>query len=217
MELNVNETAPITIVGCGPGAPEYLTEAARRAIERATVLVGARRLLALFPESPAERVAVGADIEACLAQIAARLERGLIVVLVTGDPGLASLARPVLRRFGRTACRVIPGISSVQVAFARLGIDWLGARILSAHGALPETPHAALADERKIAILAGNATALGWAAELAESLGAGWRIILCEDLTLAEECVRELDPATLRKAAASPRAIVILAREEEMV
>lgn len=217
MELNANAQPQITIIGCGPGAPDHLTEAGRRAAANAATLVGAARLLELFPESPAERIAVSAHIEACLEQIAARLPHGPVAVLVTGDPGVASLARPVLRRFGREACKVIPGISSVQAAFARLGVDWLGARILSAHGALPDIPPESLAGETRIAILAGSAAALGWAADVAEWLGEGWRIFLCEDLTLAGERVRELDPAALRTADASPRAIVMLLRAEEIL
>ena len=42
----------IVIVGCGPGSPDYLTPLARRAVERAEVLVGASRLLDLFAEHP---------------------------------------------------------------------------------------------------------------------------------------------------------------------
>ncbi|MGA2035789.1 MAG: SAM-dependent methyltransferase, partial [Thermoguttaceae bacterium] len=41
---------PLVIVGCGPGAPEYLTDAARQAVAQAEVLVGSARLLALFPD-----------------------------------------------------------------------------------------------------------------------------------------------------------------------
>ncbi len=45
------EDQSISIVGCGPGSLDYLTPAALRAIEEAEVLVGAIRLLDLFPAS----------------------------------------------------------------------------------------------------------------------------------------------------------------------
>ena len=61
----------ISIVGCGPGALEYLTPAARAAIEHADVLVGAPRLLDVFPAGRAERIIVKADIQEVLNQIAA--------------------------------------------------------------------------------------------------------------------------------------------------
>ena len=114
---------PITIVGCGPGSPELVTPAARRAVEQAEVLLGAARLLALFAASAAERVVVDAHATRAPDEIAARRDRR-VVVLVSGDPGLFSLAAPLLRRFGRDACEIIPGISSLQVACARLGLGW---------------------------------------------------------------------------------------------
>lgn len=210
---------PITIVGCGPGAREDVTPRALAAIQNAEVLVGARRLLELFPEAPGERAVVGTDIDAALAAIACAIPTRRVAVLVTGDPGVRSLARPVLRRFGREACEVIPGISSVQTAFARVGVDWYDARIISAHGALPSTPPAALANEPKIAILAGDAAALRWAADLADFLqendhGKSRHIFIAEDLTLPAERVREVTGEELRSANASPRAIVMLFRDE---
>ncbi len=132
------EIKPITIAGCGPGALEYVTPAALHAIKQAEILVGARRLLESFPEVAAQRIVVGADVPKALDAIAEHLGQRRIVVLVTGDPGLCSLARPVIQRFGRNACRVIPGISSVHAAFASVGIDWFGARILSAHDRAPD-------------------------------------------------------------------------------
>ena len=50
------EDQSISIVGCGPGSLDYLTPATLRAVEEAEVLVGAKRLLDLFPASPADRV-----------------------------------------------------------------------------------------------------------------------------------------------------------------
>ena len=167
--------ASIMIVGCGPGSPDYLTPLARQGVEQAEVLIGASRLLDLFPEHPGERVVVGADLEGVLREIDARRHRKL-AVLVTGDSGLCSLAQPVLKRFGRDACELVPGLSSIQVAFARVGLDWLDARIIDAHGAIPDIELGSLADVAKIAILAGRLESLGWVARLARMLGDGYRI-----------------------------------------
>ena len=56
----------ILIVGCGPGAADHLTDAARAAVRSAEVLAGSRRLLYLgskrtwmppppLPETPVEK------------------------------------------------------------------------------------------------------------------------------------------------------------------
>jgi precorrin-6y C5,15-methyltransferase (decarboxylating) CbiE subunit len=173
------------------------------------VLIGAQRLLDLFPEVPGVRIAVRGSIH----EIAAHRGRR-IAVLVSGDPGISSLARLVVERFGREACRVIPGVSSVQVAFARLGLDWTGARILSAHGELPQTDFAVLRDEDKIAILTGSPDASAWVAALAEFLGSNWKIYLAENLTLPGEVVREISPAELRRIRCAGLSILILLRSD---
>jgi precorrin-6y C5,15-methyltransferase (decarboxylating) CbiE subunit len=203
---------PITIAGCGPGALDYVTPAARHAIEQAQVLVGAQRLLDAFPNLAAERIIVGANIPQILDAIAARLDRR-VVVLVTGDPGLCSLARPVLRRFGREACRVIPGISSVQAAFASVGIDWQNARILSAHDTAPALDPSSLATEEKLAVLAGNPANAAWIAALIPALLPTHEIYLCENLTLADESVRRVETLPMNLAS---RSILLLIRKENI-
>ena len=208
------EMKPISIAGCGPGALEYVTPAALRAIEEAGVLVGARRLLESFPHVAAERIVVGADVPKALDAMARHVGQRRIAVLVTGDPGLCSLARPVLRRFGRGACRVIPGISSVQAAFACVGVDWFGARILSAHDHAPGLDPASLAGESKLAVLAGNPANAAWVERLAAALAPTHEIFVCENLTLPDESVRRADPLILPMKLASRSLLVFVKKEE---
>jgi cobalt-precorrin-7 (C5)-methyltransferase len=203
----------LIIVGCGPGSPDYLTPAARKAIEQAEVLVGASRLLELFPGHRGEKITVGADIEKVLGEIDSRSGRR-IVVLVTGDPGLCSLAAPILKRFGRTRCEVIPGVSSVQAAFAAIGMDWLDARIIDAHGENPRIGPASLKKEGKIAIFAGRKEAIHWITEMVHAIGKGRRIYLCENLTLDDEMVRQIEPSDLERVETGSRTIVLIIKEE---
>lgn len=205
----------IIIVGCGPGAEEYITPAARKAASGAEVLIVSERLKGLFPECPAERVDSGTDVAGILDVIASRRNAGKqVVLLATGDPGIASLAQPVIRRFGRENCEVIPGISSVQVAFARLGLGWQEARILTAHHRNPQVQAADLVGVKKIAILGGRPGALAWAAGFIEELGSARRVFLCEELTLPGEKIREIDVAALTTEPVSTRAIVLVIHEE---
>jgi cobalt-precorrin-7 (C5)-methyltransferase len=205
----------IIIVGCGPGAESYITPAAREAAQKADVLIVSRRLQELFPEIVAERIDSGIDIDGTIDMMAARRDAGLqVVLLATGDPGIASLAQPVVRRFGRENCEVIPGISSVQVAFARLGVGWEDARIVSAHSRDPEESAADLRDEDKLAILGGREGSLHWAAGLIEELGGGRRVFLCEELTMPDEKIREVRAGELTERPVSSRAIILVIREE---
>lgn len=202
---------PVTIIGCGPGARAYLTIEAIDAVAAAEVIVGAPRVLALFPDSRAERIVFGdgpdmlissttgrvpsPSVPSLLDVIAERRERCAIAVLVTGDPGVHSLARPVVERFGIEDCRVIPGIGSVQLALARLGLDGAETRILSAHHRLPDIDSAELAAFETIAILTGHASACPWIQSLAETLTGDYRIVVLSNLGLPDERIEELTVA----------------------
>ncbi len=203
---------PIVIVGCGPGSPEYLTAAAIGAVQEAEVLVGAQRLLDLFPEHPGERILMEAHTDKVLAAIAERPDEK-IAVLVTGDPGLASLAQPILKRFGRDRCRVIPGISSLQAAFASLGLDWLGVRVIDAHGKDPSVHLKTLEGIDKVAVLGGRKESLSWILQETSALGDNYKLWACEDLTLETERIQELDPRTAAGLVLSSRTIFILVRK----
>jgi cobalt-precorrin-7 (C5)-methyltransferase len=198
------EKKRIIIVGCGPGAADYID-----------VLIVSQRLKGLFPEVAAERIDSGTDVEGILDTMAFHRDEGLrVVLLATGDPGIASLARPVIRRFGRENCEVIPGISSVQVAFARLGLDWQDARIVTAHSRNPQVSMADLRQAGKIAILGGRPEAIRWTADLIGKLNGDRRVFLCEELTLPGEQVREVDADELRRLPVSTRAIVLIIQAE---
>ncbi len=133
-------------------------------------------------------------------------------MLVSGDPGLHSLAANVIEHFGREQCEVVPAVSSVQVAFARLGLDWADARILSAHGRIPQITADELGQADKIAILAGTAEAIRWSAGMASALEASHAAFLGENLTLDGERFQQVTPEQLGQIDAASLSIVLLIR-----
>jgi precorrin-6y C5,15-methyltransferase (decarboxylating) CbiE subunit len=198
----------ITIAGCGPGSPDLITPAVRAAAGAARLLAGSERLLACFPEAPGERLVYRADTAGLLAALAAGPRPAC--VLVSGDPGLCSLARPVRERFG-AACRVIPGISAVQAAFAAAGVDWLGSLTLSCHGRQPPTVDPALLRTLPaIAVLCGDRAARMWIADLHARLGDRRQVVVCEDVTLPGERVRTVAAADLPDLDTASLTIVLL-------
>lgn len=206
----------ITIVGCGPGSRDYLTPVAVAAIEGAEVLIGASRLLALFPEAGKERIIMGKDTESVLREIAIRLGKRPMAVLVTGDPGLFSLASAVIKRFGRASCNIVPGISALQTAFARLGISWEDAKIISTHAVHGELNSEELSKYDKIAILGGSPELLRRLSPLMNALGqGGYRMFAGEDLTLPEERFFEITAdGQQENKTLSTRAIILIIRED---
>ncbi len=206
----------ITIIGCGPGSASYLTEEARQGAAGADALIGSRRLLDLFPDHDGEKIVEGVNTENVIREIEARRGKLSIAVLVSGDPGICSLARPVIRHFGAASCRVVPGISSVQLAFARVGLDWYGAKIVSAHAADPAADFHPYGNEDKIAVLGGRTGSAGWVRRLAASLGGGRVLYVCENLSLPEEKVVSVKPEELDGTAIAPLTVFLLVRKELM-
>jgi precorrin-2 C(20)-methyltransferase len=207
----------IEIVGCGPGAADYLTDAARKAVSGAELLAGSRRLLELFADYRGEKLLVDAHVGPLVDQLEAAWRLGRkVAVLVSGDPGLYSLAERLLRRFGRENCRVTPAVSSVQAAFARLGLAWDNVRVISAHGRVPDGD-VDLSQSDKLAVLGGTREAMHWAAATSERLRETHVAYLCENLTLPGQRVRQLTPEELMTQSASSLAIVVLVRAQEQL
>ena len=111
------------------GVAEPLGKDAQRAVEQADLVVGAARHLAAVGRAG---FTLTGDIDAALDAIAAR--PGRVCVLASGDPGFFGIVRPLAERFGRHRLDVHPAPSSVALAFARLGLPWDDAVVVSAHG-----------------------------------------------------------------------------------
>lgn len=125
------------MAGIGPGAKEYVVPAAMNAINNAKVLVGGSRALKDFAHDGQETFAIKADIKAVMDFIREHLMENDVVVLVSGDPGYYSLLVALRRNFSLDRLSVIPGLSSMQVAFAKIALPWQNASLLSFHGRVP--------------------------------------------------------------------------------
>ncbi|MEN8653514.1 precorrin-6y C5,15-methyltransferase (decarboxylating) subunit CbiE [Streptomyces sp. 21So2-11] len=125
----------ITVIGTGTGAP--LAPDARAALDAAALVVGGRRHLdaAALPEGAARLVLgpLAPALDAVEKHLADFPDLG-IVVLASGDPGFFGIVRALAERFDADALDVRPGAPSVAVAFARLGLPWDDAVVVSAHG-----------------------------------------------------------------------------------
>jgi precorrin-6B C5,15-methyltransferase / cobalt-precorrin-6B C5,C15-methyltransferase len=143
--------APIHVIGITDRGVDSLCAEARALVERAELLCGGERHLAFFPDHSAERFVIKANIGALVQRLGA--EQRPAVVLASGDPALFGIGPILADRLGPQRVCILPNLSSVQLAFARLGEAWQDAAVLSAHGRPLRSifPSALLA--RKAAIL----------------------------------------------------------------
>ena len=196
----------ITVIGCD-GAP--LGTAAQQALAAADVVAGAPRHLDAATLPPdAERIEIKRLDEALDAITAPRPAEPKIAVLASGDPGFFGIVR-ALRARGEQP-QVIPALSSVALAFARLGLDWDDALVVSAHGRDPRAALAAAMAHPKAAILTAPGTAAPLAAELVR---AGRGVWAAELLGTGEEKLTDLaaDPAA---SPADPNVLITVAPGE---
>lgn len=191
---------PIQIIGCGPGGIEFLSLGAIEIARQCAILTGSPHLLNLFSDFCGEKLPCPSHSHDAIALVEALLVRytnsspqAPIGVLVSGDVGLCSLATPLLAHFGLERCQLHAGISSVQVACARLGIAWEQARIVSAHAQLPSLDFTNFAQDALLVVLGGTQKAQDWCAALVSAYSGpetlAWKVHACCDLGLATETI----------------------------
>ena len=202
----------IIVAGIGPGNPQYMVPAARAAIRDAQVLVGGRRALAQFAKPAAsgqQTMAVTRDIPGVMAFIGGHLPRHDVVVMVSGDPGYYSLLDALRRHFPPDRIQVIPGISAMQLAFARLALPWHEATLLSFHGRRPQDAQLAYRPGRILGLLTDtHYTSHTIPAIL---MAAGWpsdtTLYICSRLSYEDEAIIA---TTLAKAAEQEEAASVV-------
>ncbi len=124
----------IHIVGMGPGGEAYLLPAARSAIEKSDAVVGGRRHLSAIDLTGKEIVELTGDLAAALDYLKENYKKKVISVLASGDPGFYGIMGYLHKHFRSDELDCVPGISSLQYMFARIGMTWEDAFTGSLHG-----------------------------------------------------------------------------------
>jgi precorrin-6B C5,15-methyltransferase / cobalt-precorrin-6B C5,C15-methyltransferase len=168
----------ITVLGVAGGRVPPGTE---DVLAGARVVAGGAAVLRALAPLSARHVVLGAGVDAALDE----LVDVDAVVLASGDPGFFGIVRALRRRVGPDELAVHPAPSSVALAFARLGVPWDDARVVSAHARDPRPALATALRHPKVAILTdGEATPAWFAARLE-----GRRLAVCSRLGLEGESV----------------------------
>ncbi|MEU0964113.1 precorrin-6y C5,15-methyltransferase (decarboxylating) subunit CbiE [Streptomyces sp. NPDC005917] len=165
----------ITVFGTGTGAP-----LPPEALAGAELVVGGRRHLdaVRLPET-AERIVLG-PLAPALDAIEEYVGKDRsVVVLASGDPGFFGIVRALAERFGSERLEVRAGVSSVAAAFARIGLPWDDAVVVSAHGREPRTAVQVCRARPKVAVLTGPGAG---PAELGAALPVDRRLVVASAL-----------------------------------
>jgi precorrin-6Y C5,15-methyltransferase (decarboxylating) len=131
-----------------------LTPAWRQRVEAAEVLAGGERHLGYFPHFAGERLPIRHGLDPWIEAVAAAAEIGRrVVVLASGDPLFYGIGTRLVRRLGSEQVEIHPQASSLQLAFARVGISWEDAVWVSLHARPFEQLRKVLGRSAKIGVL----------------------------------------------------------------
>jgi len=177
----------ISVIGVGPGTGDYLTPIAARMLARAGAVVGGKRHIDAFARADQTTFVIRNNLPAAVAFIRRHREQG-VVVLASGDPGLYGMLAYLRRHFAPQELCVIPGISAMQLAFARLAMPWHDFVLLSAHGReLKEVIETVRRHPRAALFTDGRSTPAEVARELRAAGVTDRRLYCCCDLGYPEE------------------------------
>ncbi len=204
----------VAVVGVGDDGRAGLSSRAAAALARAGVLVGGERHLGFFPEFHGERVVLRRDVASSLAGLRARAERETLCVLASGDPLFFGVGARAIEAFGAERVEILPQPSSVQWAFARIGVPWDDATFLSLHGRAREGFLVRLRRRTKVACLTDpESTPAELARHMAEHGETGWTAWVCERLGGERERVRRFGVEALAACGdVDPLNVLVLVR-----
>jgi precorrin-6Y C5,15-methyltransferase (decarboxylating) len=191
-----------------------LTSRARDLLLSAEVVFGSEGVLAQLADLPGERRPLGSDLDEATDQIRARLGRKRIAVVASGDPLFYGVARFLCDRLGKDAFEVLPHVSSMQLAFARVKETWEEAYLTN----LATHPLESVLDRIRVTETVGLFTSEteGPQAVARKLLAQGldyFRMYVCENLGGPDERVTQGELADLAEMEFDPLNVVILVRK----
>ena len=133
----MTDPQPCRVIGVLDDGAASLGATALAHLRHADLVIGGARTLALFDDDIAPS-AMRRDLTGQLSAVpewirAAREAQQRTVVLATGDPLCHGIASYLASRLCIEAIEVLPNLSTLQLACARVGLAWQDAKIVSIH------------------------------------------------------------------------------------
>jgi len=201
----------ITIVGVGDDGSPGLSQQAIEVIQRASTLFGSSTLLERFPNFQGEKRALGSDLD----RLATELENAPIgsVVLASGDPLFYGTARFLCERLGKETFEVIPHVSSMQLAFARVKESWDEAYLANVANQPLERILERIRTTEKAGVFTSEQVPPSRIAELLIAKGVYYfTAYVCENLGAPDERVTKLELLDLVQQKFAPLNVLVLLR-----
>lgn len=207
----------IQIIGMGDDGLEGLTASARDLVLHAAFVIGPRRILEHLPKSvTGERISIDADLDLLVREIQSRWGQPT-VLLSPGDPLFYGVARFVCEKVGKEHFDVVPHVSSMQLAFARVKESWDEAYLAN----LATTPTDRVVERVRTASKAGlfttEHTPPNVIAQRLLAVGVDYfSAYVCENLGSPDERVTQGELLDIANQMFSPLNVMILVRKPNL-
>lgn len=196
--MSSSRPAHVTVVGLGADGLSGLSEPVRALVRNAAILVGGWRHLDLVPEVDGQtREPLPSPLRDGLAELMERHAGAELVVLASGDPLVSGIGSTLAEVFGADFTEVVPAISSVSLARARMRWSAESTEVVSLVGRDPHAVLRHLAPAHRLLVLSSNEGTPADVAALLAARGYGdSRMTVLGDLGSTDEATVEGTAAT---------------------
>jgi precorrin-6B C5,15-methyltransferase / cobalt-precorrin-6B C5,C15-methyltransferase len=205
----------ILIIGLPPQGFSTLNPGLKRRVSNAEILFCGNRFFKGLPTIQGKIHIIGDNLDEFITIIKSNIGHKRIVILASGDPNFFGIARYLVSKLGKNAIEIIPSISSMQIAFARIKESWDDAVFLSVHsrpiGKIIETVSA----NNKICLLTDEKNnPIEIARILRQSGITNRRVYVCQDLGSDKEKIIRTNLLNVENSKYSPLNIMIIIRDD---
>ncbi|MDE2509468.1 MAG: precorrin-6y C5,15-methyltransferase (decarboxylating) subunit CbiE, partial [Planctomycetota bacterium] len=206
--------ARLVIVGVGDDGMAGLTESARRVIRDADVILGAPSTLRHLSNVDVPQVVLEPDMATAARQVRESLQASRPVLVSGGDPLFYGVARYLCERLGKDQFEIVPHVSSMQLAFARVKETWEDAYLTSLSGRPLEAIVDRVRTAEKVGLFSSEEVPPSRLARALLDRGIDYfRAYVCENLGSPDERVTQAELEELLSLEFDPLHVLILVRK----
>jgi precorrin-6B C5,15-methyltransferase / cobalt-precorrin-6B C5,C15-methyltransferase len=203
----------IYIIGISDDGLEGLSSAAVAKLNQADLIVGPASFIEKAASFSAKKEVAGSDLEK-LATMLDKQSGKEIVVLAGGDPLFYGTARFLCDRLGKDRFEVVPHVSTMQLAFARVKESWEEAYLTNLATQPIDRVIERIRTAEKIGLFTSEQITPAILAENLVQLGIDYfTIYVCENLGSPDERVTRGTPAEIARQRFGSLNVMILVRK----
>jgi len=203
----------IYIIGISDDGLEGLSSAAVARLKEAELIVGPASLLEKTRQFPGKKEIIGGDLDK-LALLLDKHSSGNAVVLAGGDPLFYGTARYLCDRLGKDRFEVVPHVSSMQLAFARVKESWDEAYLTNLATQSLDRVLERIRTAEKIGLFTSEQVTPAVLAEQLVQRGIDYfTVYVCENLGSPDERVTRGSPSEIARQKFSPLNVMVLVRK----